>query len=70
MEAVGDGFELRVKDNGVGFPHNMDLKKIGKLGLQIVGTLVNQLGGTMNYSTNGGTEFILAFRKESDDART
>ena len=48
----------------------MDLKKIGKLGLQIVGTLVNQLGGTMNYSTNGGTEFILAFRKESDDART
>lgn len=70
MKAVGYGFELRVKDNGMGLPPSMDLKNFGMLGLQIVGTLVNQLRGTINYSTNGGTEFILAFRKESDNACT
>jgi PAS domain S-box-containing protein len=61
MKAVDESFELRVQDNGVGLPANADLKNNSKLGLQIVGTLVNQLGGTINYAGNGRTEFILRF---------
>lgn len=52
---------LRVKDNGVGLPPDEDLHNKDTLGLQIVTTLVNQLGGTINYTANGGTEFTLTF---------
>ncbi len=63
MKAEGDRLVLRVKDNGVHPPPSQDLQnKKSMLGLQIVTTLVKQLDGTSNYSSNGGTEFILKFR--------
>jgi PAS domain S-box-containing protein len=60
MKAVGDGFKLSVKDNGVGLPPT-DLPNNGTLGMQIVTTLVNQLGGSINWINNGGTECIVEF---------
>lgn len=61
IKREGDLHLLRVKDNGVGLPPDADWQKKDVLGLQIVTTLVNQLGGTMSYTGNGGTEITLTF---------
>ena len=57
----GDQISLSVKDNGVGLPPDFNLQDKHMLGLQIMTTLVNQLGGEMAYSVNLGTEFTLTF---------
>jgi len=65
------GFILTVGDNGVGLPDNLDLRQCESLGLRLVNVLVNQLRGSVQISTVGGTEFAIAFKalrskKESD----
>jgi len=63
--------ELRVKDDGVGFPTEIDFKKSESLGLVIVNTLVEQMEGQLEMKpgekeeagTGGpGTEFCLTFQ--------
>ncbi len=54
-------FTLAVKDNGVGFPDNLDYKNTESLGLQLVNTLTDQLGGTLSLLRNGYTEFRIEF---------
>jgi len=39
--------ELRVKDDGVGFPPDLDFKKSESLGLVIINTLVEQIEGQL-----------------------
>jgi len=63
--------ELRVKDDGVGFPSEMDFKQSESLGLVIINTLVEQIEGQLEMKrgekeeagTGGpGTEFCLTFK--------
>jgi two-component sensor histidine kinase len=54
-------FTLIVRDNGVGFPENIDFRNTQSLGLKLVNTLVNQLDGTIELRSNGGTEFLITF---------
>ena len=48
---------LRVSDNGVGFPPDLDWRRTRSLGLQLVQMLTAQLGGTVDLRQDGGTEF-------------
>ncbi len=60
----GDGkVILSVKDNGIGFPANLDFRYTETLGMQLVNSLVNQLKGEIELRRNAGTEFILTFSK-------
>jgi PAS domain S-box-containing protein len=52
---------VSVFDNGVGMPVDFDIKKSTSLGLKLVQTLVDQLEGTFQWHSNGGTEFIIEF---------
>ena len=52
---------LIVADNGVGFPEGLDFRHTESLGMQLVNTLTNQLDGTVELRSNGGTEFRIAF---------
>lgn len=52
---------LIVKDNGIGFPVNFDLKNVKSLGLQLVNVLTNQLEGTLELNHGSGTEFKITF---------
>jgi PAS domain S-box-containing protein len=54
-------FTLIIKDNGIGFPANLDFRKTESLGLQLVTTLSEQLGGTIELNKNGFTEFKIEF---------
>jgi len=52
---------LIVADNGVGFPKDLDFRYTESLGMQLVNTLTNQLDGTVELHSNGGTEFKITF---------
>jgi len=54
-------YVLILKDNGIGFPQNLDFKKTESLGLQLVITLTEQLGGVIDLNRNGYTEFKIIF---------
>lgn len=54
-------FTLIVSDNGIGLPKNLDLNKTKTLGLQLVNNLVEQLEGSVEIDSNGGTEFRITF---------
>jgi PAS domain S-box-containing protein len=56
------GFALEIGDNGIGFPHDLDLERTETLGLRLVqGLAVNQLGGSIERGTGKGTSFIIRF---------
>jgi two-component sensor histidine kinase/CheY-like chemotaxis protein len=54
-------FTLIVSDNGIGLPKDLDLQKTKTLGLQLVNNLVDQLEGSCEVDSNGGTEFKIKF---------
>lgn len=56
---------LAIWDNGTGFPKKVDYKNTESLGLQLVISLTEQLGGKIKLESraNEGTKFIIAFRK-------
>jgi PAS domain S-box-containing protein len=56
-----DQLILRVGDEGIGFPENLDFRRTTSLGLQLVDMLVNQLDGTIELERNHGTSFKLTF---------
>jgi two-component sensor histidine kinase len=59
----GDGYVLRVKDDGVGFPEGLDFRKTETLGMQIVNTLVEQIGGRLELDRGQSTVFRLEFNE-------
>ncbi len=54
-------YTLIVRDNGVGFPPHIDFRKTESLGLQLVTTLTDQLGGVIQLKRDGCTEFKIEF---------
>ncbi|MGB9926922.1 MAG: PAS domain S-box protein [Methanosarcina sp.] len=54
-------FTLRVSDNGIGIPENLDIKNLDSLGFQLVTSLVDQLDGNFELKTNNGTQFTMRF---------
>jgi len=60
-----DRLSLTVKDDGVGFPEDLDYRKTASLGLQLVNSLAHQLGGTVELRGGVGTEFAIHFQQTS-----
>ena len=56
-----DKFKLIVRDNGIGFPKDINLKNPDSLGLQIVSDLVKQLNGRLEVDRKKGTTFTIYF---------
>ncbi len=52
---------LSVTDDGRGFPEELDFRKTRSLGLQLVVSLAEQLGGTLEMERRDGTEFRVTF---------
>jgi len=59
----GDGYSLRVVDDGVGFPEGLDFRKTETLGMQIVNTLASQIDASIDLGRDKGTEFTLHFQE-------
>ena len=52
---------LQIKDNGVGFPAEIDFRRTASLGLTLVNTLVKQIKGTIDLYSEDGTQFKITF---------
>ncbi len=52
---------LTVSDNGIGFPEQIDFRRSPSLGLTLVNSLVEQLGGTIELERREGTSFTISF---------
>ena len=62
LESASAGtVRLSVFDDGVGLPEGLDFRSTQSLGLQLVCTLVKQLGGTIELEQEWGTGFRMAF---------
>lgn len=53
--------ELKVEDNGIGLPAQLDFVTADSLGFHIVRILARQLGGTAEVGRERGTSFCLSF---------
>ena len=60
---------LFIKDNGIGFPQNLDFRKTNSMGFQVVCTLTDQLEGSIELSDKPGTAFHLNFNELSYSKR-
>jgi len=56
-----DRYTIVVKDNGIGIPDDVDIGNTKTLGLQLVNDLVNQIDGSYEIQSDGGTVFKIAF---------
>lgn len=53
---------LTVHDNGKGLPEKLDFRKSGSLGLELVNSLVRQLGAKLEITRSPGTTFQIEFQ--------
>jgi PAS domain S-box-containing protein len=59
-----DTYHLQVKDNGIGFPKDIDYKNTDSLGLRLVTILTEQIDGKMELKNTSGTTFNIIFTEE------
>ena len=57
----GNKIYLKVEDNGIGLPDNLDVENTDTLGLQLVYILVSQLDGDIKVINKKGTRFLFNF---------
>ena len=59
----GDLYQILVRDNGIGFPENLDIENTDSLGLQLVSSLTLQMSGTIQIDSEDGTEIRINFKE-------
>jgi two-component sensor histidine kinase len=65
LQAESGCVELAVADNGVGLPVGFRVENFRTLGLQVVGTLIRQLGADLSTTGEGGATFRLGWKLPS-----
>ncbi|NMO08268.1 sensor histidine kinase [Methanobacterium subterraneum] len=58
-----DEFILKVSDDGIGFPSDLDYTKTNSLGMQLVNSLTNQINGKIELDKDHGTKFTITFKE-------
>jgi two-component sensor histidine kinase len=63
-DADGNGYLLRVADDGIGLPEDLEISRAKSLGLQLVLNLTeNQLQGRLAVDRNRGAAFLISFQE-------
>ena len=63
LKRDGDAFILKMSDDGIGVPKNIDFEKAETLGFQLINSLINQLDGQIKMQRIKGTTFIVKFKE-------
>ena len=63
IKRLPDHYELKMSDNGIGFPDDFDFQDNTSLGLGLIDTLTLQLDGTLHRETNNGTTYLITFKE-------
>jgi len=64
MQQTEKGVRLVFKDNGIGFPGDVDFHATQTFGLKLVHMLVKQLDGSIEQFSNGGTRYVIVFKEQ------
>ena len=56
---------MAVRDDGVGLPADLDVYRETSIGMTLVTSLVDQIGGSLTVERVGGTAFEITFRPQS-----
>ncbi|RQD83516.1 sensor histidine kinase [Methanosalsum natronophilum] len=59
-----DGYELVVKDDGIGIPESLEQMNFNTLGLKVINLLVTQLQGDLRLDNLDGTCYTISIPKE------
>ena len=59
-----DKLKLIIADDGIGLPDKFDIENAETLGLQLVTTLITQIGGVLEIDTSSGTKFSIVFKEQ------
>lgn len=62
FKGEGENLFLSVKDDGVGISAGIDIKKTDTLGLTLIRSLVEQVGGKLTVGSSHGTEVCVVFQ--------
>lgn len=57
-----DDIILKISDDGIGFPEDLDYESTNSLGLQLVNNLTMQIDGKLELERSPGTTFTLIFK--------
>ncbi|MBD2093835.1 GAF domain-containing protein [Trichocoleus sp. FACHB-591] len=63
-------FTLIVRDNGMGFPEDIDFRNTESLGLELVCVFTEQLDGAIALDRSNGTAFVITFSEIGNIGRT
>ena len=64
FQVLEDKYQLEVKDDGIGFPRDIDYKNTDSLGLRLVTSLTEQIDGTIELNSISGKEsFNIIFQE-------
>ena len=58
----GDNYSLVIKDNGIGIPEEFINGSKETLGIELINILSEQLGGSVSFKNNSGTEIVIYFK--------
>lgn len=59
LDRDGDGLRLNIRDGGPGLPDHFDPEKCDGLGMRILSSLVQEMGGTLACQSNIGAQFTI-----------
>jgi PAS domain S-box-containing protein len=64
-----NNYQIIVKDNGIGFPEDIDIQNTDSLGLQLVTSLTSQMLGDIEIFSDNGTTVRISFKGASRDKK-
>lgn len=63
LQLIDEQVRITVRDNGVGLPAGFTPETHSNLGLELVDTLIGQLDGTMQRTSESGVSYLLTFER-------
>ncbi|MFY9639247.1 MAG: histidine kinase dimerization/phosphoacceptor domain -containing protein [Methanobacterium sp.] len=63
FHTIDDHYQLSVKDNGIGFPDDLDFKNTDSLGMLMINSLTDQIDGFIELDNSHGTEIKITFKE-------
>ncbi|MEW6469239.1 MAG: PAS domain S-box protein [Bacteroidota bacterium] len=69
IKSRGERISMLISDNGVGLPKKVDFRNTDSLGLQLVVTLTEQIGGAIKLDRKKGTKFAISFKQRQTKPR-
>ena len=64
FHTLEDKYLLEVKDNGIGFPKEINYQNTNSLGLRLINSLTEQIDGEIQFNNKSGTSFKIIFTEE------